>query len=92
MWAAYSTTADLADPLSWTRATPILDGGKDDPRKVGGLDYWIICDDQRAYLFLTSNDGRMWRLWTPLEEFPRGLDHCEVALQAKVSFGVVSRK
>ena len=84
MWVAYSTTEDIADPGSWTQARPILDGGKDDPRRVGGLDYWIICDDQRAYLFLTSLNGKMWRLWTRLEDFPRGFDHCELALEAKV--------
>lgn len=83
MWVAYSTTRDIADPRSWTRAQPILDGGKDDPRTVGGLDYWIICDHQRAYLFLTSLDGRMWRLWTRLEDFPRGFGHCELALQGR---------
>ena len=27
MWVAYSTTADIADPGSWTQARPILDGG-----------------------------------------------------------------
>lgn len=84
MWVAYSTTADIADPHSWTPAKPMLDGGQDDPRRVGGLDYWIICDAQRAYLFLTSLDGRMWRLWTRLEDFPRGFGHCELALQARV--------
>jgi hypothetical protein len=84
MWVAYSSTTDIANPQSWTRAAPMLDGGKDDPRTVGGIDYWIICDDQRAYLFLTSPDGKMWRLWTRLEDFPRGFDHCEVALQAKI--------
>ena len=26
----------------------------------------------------------MWRLWTRLEEFPRGFGHCELALEAKV--------
>lgn len=84
MWVAYSITTDIADPNSWTHAMPILDGGKDDPRKVGGLDYWIICDNQRAYLFLTSLNGKMWRLWTRLEDFPQGFDHCELALEAKV--------
>lgn len=84
MWVAYSTTANIADPNSWTRARPMLDGGTDDPREVGGLDYWIICDDQRAYLFYTSLNGKMWRLWTDLEEFPQGFGHCEVALQAQV--------
>jgi hypothetical protein len=84
MWVAYSTTTNISDPKSWTQASPILDGGKEDPRKVGGLDYWIVCDNQRAYLFLTSLDGKMWRLWTRLEDFPRGFDHCELALEAKI--------
>ena len=84
MWVAYSTTTDIADPTSWTRARPILDGGPKDPRTVGGLDYWIICDDQRAYLFLTSLNGKMWRLSTNLEDFPSGFDHCKLALQAKI--------
>ena len=84
MWVAYSTTSTIANPSSWTQARPILDGGVDDPRKVGGLDYWIICDDERAYLFLTSLNGRMWRLWTELKDFPSGFGHCEQALRAKV--------
>ena len=84
MWVAYSTTTDIADAASWTRAKPILDGGPNDPRTVGGLDYWIICDDRRAYLFLTSLNGKMWRLWTKLEDFPNGFAHCELALRAKI--------
>ena len=84
MWVAYSTTTTIADPGSWTPARPILDGGKDDPRTVGGLDYWIICDDERAYLFLTDLKGKMWRLWTSLGDFPKGFGHCEVALEAKI--------
>lgn len=84
MWVAYSATTNLANPATWTPARPMLDGGPDDPREVGGLDYWIICDEQRAYLFYTSLDGRMWRLWTRLEDFPRGFGHCELALQARI--------
>ncbi len=84
MWIAYSTTTDLADPKSWTPAQPILDGGENDPRIEGGLDFWIICDDRRAYLFFTTNNGKLWRMWTRLEEFPRGFDHCEVALHAAI--------
>lgn len=84
MWVAYSTTKDISDPHSWTEAQAMLDGGPDDPREVGGLDYWIICDDRRAYLFLTSLNGKMWRLWTSIEDFPWGFDHCELALEAKI--------
>ncbi|MBM3882328.1 MAG: hypothetical protein FJ387_21835 [Verrucomicrobia bacterium] len=84
MWVACSTISDIAAPDSWTQATPMLDGGKDDPRKVGGLDSWVICDDQRAHLLLTSLDGKMWRLWTRLADFPRGGDRRELALETKV--------
>jgi hypothetical protein len=84
MWVAYSTTRTIEDPASWSKARPILDGGAQDPRTVGGLDYWIICDDARAYLFLTSLNGKMWRLWTNLQDFPHHFGHCELALQAKI--------
>ena len=81
MWVAYSTTDDISDPASWTQARPMLDGGQEDPRTVGGLDYWIICDEERAYLFLTSLNGKLWRLWTELKNFPAGFGHCELALK-----------
>ena len=84
MWVAYSTTENLSDPNSWSKAKPMLDAGEDDPRVVGGLDYWVICDDTRAYLFLTSLNGKMWRLWTTLEEFPKGFRDCKLALKAKI--------
>lgn len=84
MWVAYSTTSNIADPNSWTQAQPILDGGAADPRKEGGLDYWIICDDQRAYLFFTNLNGKLWRMWTTLADFPKGFDHCELALEAQI--------
>ncbi len=84
MWVAYSTTTDINDPDSWTRAQPMLDGGPNDPRTIGGLDYWIICDDTKAHLFFTSLNGKMWHMWTDIDKFPAGLDHCEVALQAEI--------
>jgi hypothetical protein len=84
MWVAFSTTSDVSDPQSWTAARPVLDGGEDDPREVGGLDYWIICDEHRAYLFLTSLNGKMWRLWTRLDDFPRGFHDCQLALEAEI--------
>jgi hypothetical protein len=84
MWVAYSTTTQIDDPSSWTRAQPILSGDDQDPRPEGGLDYWIICDDQRAYLFYTTNNGKMWRMWTRLEDFPRGFRDPQIALQGDI--------
>ncbi|MFK8111568.1 MAG: non-reducing end alpha-L-arabinofuranosidase family hydrolase [Rubripirellula sp.] len=84
MWVAYSTTTDLSDPGSWSKAKPMLDGGPDDPRQLGGLDYWIICDDAHAYLFLTSLNGKMWRMRTPLNDFPYGFNDWQLALSDKI--------
>jgi hypothetical protein len=78
----YSTTENIADPNSWTKTQLVF--GRTDPRVVAGLDFWIICDNRRAYLFYTSLDGKMWRLWTRLKDFPHGFDHPEVALEADV--------
>jgi hypothetical protein len=82
MWVAYSTTETIDDPMSWTQARPILDGGDGDPRIEGGIDFWIICDDQKAYLFFTNDNGKLWRTSTRLQDFPNGFNHCEIALQA----------
>jgi hypothetical protein len=84
MWVAYSTTRDIADPTSWTRAQAALDGSAQDPRPEGGLDYWVICDDARAYLFFTSLNGKLWRMWTSLEEFPHGFRDPQIALRAEI--------
>lgn len=81
---AYSTTKNIDDPKSWTKAKLALDGGEDDPRVEGGLDYWVICDKERAYLFLTTNNGKMWRLWTTIDEFPYGFRDCQLALKGEI--------
>ena len=45
------------------------------------IDFWVICDDSKAHLFFTSNDGRMWRAETRLSEFPLGWGRPEVVLR-----------
>lgn len=84
MWVAYSTSSDINDAESWTQAQPVLDGGPNDPRTVGGLDYWVICDHKFAYLFYTSLNGKMWRMRTGLDAFPDGFHDCQLALQARI--------
>jgi hypothetical protein len=80
---AFSTTDTIGDPNSWSPAQLFFPNA--DPQGVSGwIDFWVICDAQRAYLFFTSLNGRLWRMWTPISEFPRGFDHCELALQADI--------
>jgi hypothetical protein len=54
--AAYATTTDIADADSWRSLQPL--GSKPASGKAG-LDFWIMCDDEKAHLFLTTLDGRM---------------------------------
>ena len=80
---AFSTNETIGDPNSWSPAQLFFPNA--DPQGVSGwIDFWVICDAQRAYLFFTSLNGRLWRMWTPISEFPRGFDHCELALQADI--------
>lgn len=84
MHVAYSTTKTISDPKSWSRPQWVFPDEASDGRKVGGLDYWMICDEEKAYFFYTSLDGRMWRMWTTRDEFPHGFRDCQLALKADV--------
>ena len=78
----FSTNDDITKPDNWTRPEPLYvvpEGEK------AGLDFWVICDDAKAFLFFTSLDGRMWRAETSLGSFPnRGWSKPEVALKADI--------
>ncbi|MEO1618303.1 MAG: non-reducing end alpha-L-arabinofuranosidase family hydrolase [Planctomycetota bacterium] len=78
----YSVTDSIDDPTSWTKPKPfyvVPEGEK------AGLDFWVICDDSRAYLFFTSLDGRMWQTETELTDFPdRGWSKQRVVLKADI--------
>lgn len=77
----FSTTTNLADPKSWTRPEPMVTHA---PAKPKWLDFWVICDQEKAHLFYTSLDGRMWRRETRKADFPFGWSEQHLALQADV--------
>lgn len=79
--AAFSTTERIEDPDSWSPLSPLFTPERGE--KIG-LDFWVICDDARAHLFSTTNDGRMWRRETTLADFPRGWSRPMLALQDDV--------
>jgi len=67
----YSTTRTLAEAASWSRGQWFFP--KVNPKGVRRwIDFWVICDARRAYLFFTSLDGHLWRMGTPLAQFPHG--------------------
>jgi hypothetical protein len=70
MVPGYSTTTTIDDPNSWSNPTPLCNRYPEWSK--GGLDFWVICDEQNAYLFYTSLNGLMWRSEIPLADFPSG--------------------
>ena len=75
----WSTTPDIGDPNSWTPPKLLFSDPSKAPRQW--IDFWVICDRDRAHLFFTSLDGRMWRSAAPLAAFPDGWETPRVVLQ-----------
>lgn len=79
---AWSTTTTIDDPQSWSPPQVMLD---EKPEHVKSwIDFWVICDSSRAHMFFTSNDGRMWRCDTALDQFPRGWSDPKVVLAGDI--------
>jgi len=79
---AYSTTTDLTDPDSWSKPKLLFDQHPDNVKMW--IDFWVICDEDRAHLFFTSHAGMMWRSETSLTAFPRGWSRPKVALRGDI--------
>jgi hypothetical protein len=79
--ASYATTTDIADPTSWSKLRPLSQKRVDGK---AGLDFWVICDDVKAYLFFTTLDGRMWREQTNLRDFPKGWSEAALAIKGDI--------
>lgn len=79
---AFSTSDKVADPTSWSKPTLLFNEHPDNVRSW--IDFWIICDEEKAHLFFTSNDGRMWRSETKLADFPTGWRWPRVVLRGDI--------
>lgn len=80
---AFSTSTNLADPSSWSEPTLLFDVHPENIRFW--IDFWIICAEDKAHLFFTSNNGRMWRAETNLSNFPQGWSQPRVVLRDDLS-------
>jgi len=76
---AFSTSTNIADPASWTAPARLY---AEHPANIKAwIDFWIICDETKAHLFFTSNNGLMWRAETSLAHFPHGWTEPKIALR-----------
>ncbi len=64
----FSTTTTISKPESWTKPMPLIQ--KDTNSKW--IDFWVICDKTKAYLFYTESQSIVMVRITSLEEFPGG--------------------
>jgi hypothetical protein len=78
----FSTSTNIADGTRWTWPTFLYPSH---PTNVESwIDFWVICDDTRAHLFFTSNNGKLWRAETKLADFPFGWSRPQVVLRGDI--------
>jgi hypothetical protein len=79
---AFSTSTNISDPASWTLPRRLY---QTHPTNITAwIDFWIICDDAKAHLFFTSNNGLMWRAETRLADFPHRWNAPKVILRGDI--------
>ena len=64
----FSTTENMEDPQSWSKPQPLLI--KD--AKAKWIDFWVLCDKGRAYLYYTEGHNGVIVRSTSLNNFPVG--------------------
>ncbi|KUM82301.1 glycoside hydrolase [Streptomyces curacoi] len=84
--AAYSTTTDISNPRSWTAPKKFYANGmpqiiKDNIGSGYWVDFWVICDSAKCYLFSSDDNGHLYRSETTLANYPNGFTNTVIALQ-----------
>ncbi|MHC4529847.1 MAG: non-reducing end alpha-L-arabinofuranosidase family hydrolase [Planctomycetota bacterium] len=72
----YSTTSTIDNPESWTKTRNLMVRAEPD---VKWIDFWIICDDKKAYFFYSRGRKDVYVRWTKIDDFPNGFGHGRLA-------------
>jgi len=68
----FSTNDDPTKPADWTAPTDFY---ASQPSSVSNwIDFWVICDSEKCYLFFCGDNGNFYRASTPIGDFPNGFD------------------
>jgi hypothetical protein len=65
---AFSTNVTISNPDMWSESQPLLQKDK----KEKWIDFWIIADDSKVYLFYTEAHSGVVVRSTNLKDFPNG--------------------
>ncbi|MFI9816372.1 non-reducing end alpha-L-arabinofuranosidase family hydrolase [Saccharothrix variisporea] len=84
--ASYSTTTDISNPSSWSAPKNFYAGGmpqiiRDNIGNGYWVDFWMICDSAKCYLFSSDDNGHLYRSETTLGQFPNGFTNTVIALR-----------
>jgi hypothetical protein len=82
---AFSTTDNISDPGTWTSPQPLFATQPDSIRLW--TDFWVLGSDDRAYLFFSSRDGKLWRCQTAMGDFPAKWSRPQICLESDVLQG-----
>jgi hypothetical protein len=63
--ATFSTSSDPSKPQMWSTGKSLLTGGPS-----AGIDYSVICDSQKCYLFFAGDNGNIYQSSMPIGQFP----------------------
>lgn len=82
---SYSTTDDPTNPESWSAPKNFQDQMPDVIRQNIGrgfwVDFWVVCDESKCYLFSSDDNGHLYRSETTVADFPNGFGNTQIALQ-----------
>lgn len=80
---AFSTVDDIDRPETFSAPQACFSKKPESlPKKKNWLDFTVIADSQKAYLFFTNNEGDFLRAETSLKDFPLGWNEPVVLLSA----------
>jgi hypothetical protein len=81
----FSTTTDPTNPQSWSAPRNFMNSVPDIVQENIGdgfwLDFFVICDDAKCYLFSADDNGHLYRAETTVDQFPGGFDNTQIVLQ-----------
>ena len=83
----YSTTTTIDQPESWSRPKPLIDHTDN----AKWIDFWVICDAKKAYLFFTREQKEVVVMTTAIGDFPAGFADPKAVLSPLIEAAHVYR-
>lgn len=66
----YSTNPDISNVEGWSAPRRLQTNRKN--KDNFWIDFWVICDEQKAHLFYSDHSGTLYRMETAIADFPLG--------------------